>query len=241
MTRPPSLVNDAGDLAVAGGRMRSELLYRFPGALLSDADFEILAARQIRLIVDLRGHSEDRSGLEEWATRTGVRYHHEPIEPTDTELATWTAGLTTDEATERLRQVYCNLLDHYGPRFAAAISIISQNVPSAFGCAAGKDRTGLLAALIQILLGACTSDVVDRYVTAPPPSEALMPIALHWRKVEVLSAGSRAMLSAPAAAMAHTLEYLGERFGGVVPYLRGCGLDLQSMTRLRKALVIATC
>ena len=68
-----------------------------------------------------------------------------------------------------------------------------------------------------------------------------MPIALHWRKVEVLSAGSRAMLSAPAAAMAHTLDYLGERFGGVGPYLRACGLDLQSITRLRKALVIATC
>ena len=149
------VVHDAGGLAVPGGYVRPGMLFRFSGALLGPADLDALAHHGVRLVVDLRGDGEERDPLARWAATHSVGYHHEPIEVARPDLlAAWGSGLSPEEAEAWLREIYRQLVDHHGPQFAAAISALSGTLPAAFGCATGKDRTGLLATLIQTLLGA---------------------------------------------------------------------------------------
>jgi protein-tyrosine phosphatase len=174
------VVHDAGGLPVPGGHVRAGRIFRFSGALLRRSDLDALADRGVRLIVDLRGDGEHVGELSRWAAAQGVDYHHEPIDVASPDvLAARGSGLSPRDAESWLRDIYRYLVDHHATRFAAAIEAVSGMLPAAFGCAAGKDRTGLLAALIQTLLGVQRDDVAGHYTAAPPPPDRLAPLAVH--------------------------------------------------------------
>jgi len=233
-----AFVRDAGGLEADRGRFRRGLLYRFSGDLLTQADFDTLREAEVRVVVDLRSQSEDREALQRWAESQRVHYEHAPLDVAQPDLlAAWGSGLTPEEARRWLRDIYRYLIDHHGPTLAAAIAAVSQRLPAAFGCAAGKDRTGLVAALIQRVVGADSSDIAGRFASDAPSPDALRPIVRRRRGKTALSPGSRTVLSAPAEAMAATLDYIDGKFGGVVPYLTGCGLDPESVSTLRHKVV----
>jgi len=234
-----SVVHDVGGLAVPGGHVRPGLLFRFSGALLGPADLDALTHHGVRLVVDLRGDDEDRDPLLRWAATHGVAYHHEPIEVARPDLlAAWGSGLSPEDAEGWLREIYRHLVDHHGRQFAAAIGALSGTLPAAFGCSAGKDRTGLLATLIQTLLGADAGDVVRQYAAIPPRPDRLAPVVRRWRgHAGVLSPGTRIMLGAPPEVITATLDYITAQFGGVEPYLLGAGLEARAIGSLRQVLV----
>ncbi|HEY3239683.1 MAG TPA: tyrosine-protein phosphatase [Acidimicrobiia bacterium] len=115
---------------------------------------------------------------------------------------------------------------------------MSGDLPAAFGCAAVKDRTGVLTALIQSLLGVDRAEIARHYAAAAPSPERLAPILRRWKRTSgALSPGTRAMLDAPPATITATLDYVAERFGGVTQYLAGSGLDPLRAGALRRALL----
>lgn len=235
-----TLIRDVGGLRVPGGRIRTGRLFRYSGGLLEEADFDALAGHGVRLVVDLRGVDEGRGPLEAWAARHGVEYHRQPIEVARPELlAAWGSGLSGDEAEVWLRDVYLHLVDDHGHRLAATLGALSRSLPAAFGCSAGKDRTGLVTALLQSLLGAGRDDIARHYSTVPPSPDRLAPLARRWRSQpdRRLSPGSRTILGAPPERILVTLDHVTARQGGVEAYLRDAGLDVGAVERLRRALV----
>jgi len=222
-----------------GGQVRRGLLYRFSGALLTDLDWETMAQARLRLVVDLRGRDEDRAALKRWAGAHLVDYHHEPIEVGRPELlAAWGSGMAPDDATGQLGGLYRHVIDDHGPRLAAAVGLMSRNLPAAFGCAAGKDRTGVLAAMVLGLLGVESGDIARHYAAAPPPPDRLAPLARRWKpNAGALSPGTRAMLGAPPGIMLATLAYVTERYGGIGACLEHFGLERARADALRQALI----
>src|SRR5690606_23416737 len=115
---------------------------------LTAADLVRLRPLALRTIVDLRTHAE----LE---TRGGF--------PADVHPVTYRHVSVFDETWDRpevqrpseavvayLHFAYTRMLDQGGPRFAAAVETLGDAgaMPAVFHCVAGKDRTGLLAALV---------------------------------------------------------------------------------------------
>jgi protein-tyrosine phosphatase len=109
-------------------------------------------------------------------------------------------------------------------------------------CAAGKDRTGLISALLLGLAGVPADTIAADYAMT---AELLRPRDQAW--LAGLDPEERAEREAMLARYAPTaevmlavLEGLGERFGGVEPYLLATGLGTDDLERLRDRLLAPT-
>jgi protein-tyrosine phosphatase len=111
-----------------------------------------------------------------------------------------------------------------------------------FHCAAGKDRTGVAAALLLEIAGVADDDIVADYSC----SERLLQDAFKdWKpteeqraRAETLDAETRAklLLSEPEY-IASTLGYVRQRWGSAAGYMSHAGLDDATISRLRERLL----
>ena len=92
-----------------------------------------------------------------------------------------------------------------------------------FHCAAGKDRTGLVAALLLAALGVSERDILDdyeltnRYRSAWRIAQLRPELAARGVDIDVMTA----YFSAPREAMAAALEALVAEHGSLEGYLTG--------------------
>ncbi len=230
-------VADAGGLAVAGGgTVRTGQLLRVSGGLIAREDLRVLADAGLEALIDLRAGEDERRRLVRWARREEVEYLQLGI------------GAAGDEDVLRriaiggggprgMIALYRTVIDGYGRELARAVErIAAAERPVAFGCAAGKDRTGILAALVHSLLGVAEEDVVLAYTTMPPSPEALgarMQEEYDVPERFLRLPGARALLGTQAEVMAATLAYVGD----AEDYLLQHGLPEDAPARLRERLV----
>jgi protein-tyrosine phosphatase len=133
---------------------------------------------------------------------------------------------------------YVLAVEQYRDNFGAAIAAVADAPDGVvlFHCTGGKDRTGLIAALLLRLAGATIGDVAADYAL----SEASIPTGpgswIEAAPTEDERRRRRFKQQTPAAAMAITLETLDERYGDVGGYLRGAGVSEEQLARLRDRL-----
>ena len=234
-----SNLRDLGGWQMADGRrLRLGHLYRSATlAHLTERDMATIAGLGLRTVCDLRGMEEAAhrpSRLPEGAERI-----HLPIEPT---VGASLADLmqrelsTGEDVVDLLRRAYLD----YGTRFIGAyrdlFDLLLEPGRHAllFHCSAGKDRTGLAAALILTALGASRETVMEDYratdrlwrrdLALPPGTPRPLADALYATHPELLEA------ALDAAVEAH---------GGAVPLLleRGLGLTAPRLERMRDLLL----
>ncbi len=237
-------VSDIGGHPLAGGGwFRSGLVFRVSGGMIGPAEIAHLEDIGLRVLVDLRGPGEDRSVLEGWAQSQGVQYRHEPIplgDAADFAAVLGEHGLTEDEGRAYLGMMYRRVIDEFPGPLAESVRAIAAAQPAAFGCAAGKDRTGLLAALVQDLLGVDRATILGAYVSqAPDPDRLLAAVGSwwDWEEGELTKPGLGAILSAVEEVMSDALKYLDERHGGSRRYFEAAGLEAETIDLLRVRLV----
>jgi protein-tyrosine phosphatase len=235
------VIVDAGGLPVqGGGSIRTGHLFRVSGGLVVPDDLASFERLGLKALVDLRGTKESRTLLEDWAGGAGVRYVWLPIEAAGTSDLARAVSRATDagEAGDALAELYVVILDRHGEQLARAIDVVAEGTPAAFGCAAGKDRTGLTAALIQLLVGAHEEDVVRSYAESPPSVDRLRAlVADYFGPDEEEPPHLDVLLSAEQPTLRRALRHVDERYGGVESYVLAKGLAPEAVERLRAALV----
>lgn len=110
-------------------------------------------------------------------------------------------------------------------------------LPVAYFCAAGKDRTGVVTAILLGSLGVETESIVADYAKSEPEVRELF----DWLTANRPSASAHAdlgnpLLASPAAAMRGFLAAVDERFGGSAEYLRDIGVEAETLGRLEENL-----
>ncbi len=131
---------------------------------------------------------------------------------------------------------YALMLDRRPAALAAIFDAIAGSEgPVLFHCFAGKDRTGLVAALMLSVAG------VDREAIGADYAET--DIQLADRYEEWLSKATperlqtmRDELRCPPEWMLSTLDHLEQRYGGVEAYLEAAGLSPSALTRVQSKL-----
>merc|ERR1719162_2666401 len=108
--------------------------------------------------------------------------------------------------------------------------------PVAFYCTAGKDRTGMIAAIILALLGTEDEAIVEDYslsanVYAEMNDHKAMVGALSQRNLD-----AKTFLGAPPEVMADTLIAIEEIYGSVEGYCDWIGFGPEKRDKLRKVL-----
>ena len=126
------------------------------------------------------------------------------------------------------------MVDGFPDRIARAISAIA-NAPEGgvlVHCYAGKDRTGIVVALLLALVGVPKETIVDDYTVS---ADYLRPLWEEQRRLAIPTVPP----GSPPEAMAEMLEHLGQAHGGAEAYLRTAGVTDEEIARLRERLVEA--
>jgi len=232
-------VADAGGLPVAGGSVRTGHLMRVSGDLVALRDLRPLKASGVRRYIDLRGAEEDRERLSRWARRAGIEYRAIPIGVAGGRdlMRRIAFGAGGQAGMDRL---YRAIVDLHGAELAEAVAVIADGTPVAFGCAAGKDRTGVLAALVQSAVGVGDEEIARSYVSSAPPVDAFTAKLVEDYDMPpwlLRLPGARVLLGASPPTIVGMLDHVRREHGGVEEYLRAHGLADDVVPRLREALV----
>ena len=231
-------VRDLGGYPTEGGRQtRWGAVVRADNlAQLTDAGRAALIAAGVRTIIDLRLPQEVLEHPNPFGEpgAHGIAYMNvsllDPATPSPTDTFT------------TLADDYTRLLDRFRRQVAAIMVAIADAPPGGVlvHCMAGKDRTGLVAALLLDLAGVPRPIIGADYALT---AECLRPRDEEWlangpgERAEREQTLARYM--ARAEVMVEVLAFLAERYGGAAGYLRAAGVSRADLARLRARLLPA--
>jgi protein-tyrosine phosphatase len=140
-------------------------------------------------------------------------------------------------------EIYYHLvrLHQYGQRLIEALEIIAspENYPLVFHCNAGKDRSGIVAAILLSALGVADEDVVADYVMTDRYMKAFID---RWNNDPETADVHRNLpeyhLKAMPESMVTFLSALKKEYGSAEGYLNENGADSSLVKRLEKALLV---
>ncbi len=192
----------------------------------------------IGLVVDLRNSDEAGRDGRGPLPEQGVEYRHFPLLE-ERGFPPFTGG----DVVERLLSTYQWLIHNSGPRVAEAVNAIAASVhpePVAgrsgvvFHCSAGKDRTGLMAALILEVLGVDADTLHADYLLT---NQAVEGILRRIQTMQPHASPTTQSLAAQPAAFQGFQDTLHQEYGGAESYLRQHGVSGETLERLRRNLL----
>jgi protein-tyrosine phosphatase len=233
--RVEGLVNlrDLGGLPIeAGGTTRSGRLLRSDSPhQLAESGVRVLTDMGVSTVVDLRTLSERTERPNLLVSVGEVRCVPAPIFEDETEFP---EGLAT------AIDVYSWWLRDLGSGIRAAMTAIADapSAPILVHCHAGKDRTGVVVALVLLLAGVGVDAIADDYAV----SGVQLADMLARDRVSAVERGMDAvradrLFTVRRDAMVETVQRIGSEHGGAATYLAGLGIDPERIERLRRLLV----
>ena len=232
---------DYGDYPTAGGRrIRKGALYRSAShARATDADLAEIDKLNLAVVVDLRRPGErEREPSRRPAGFKGQVIANDIGESSDDDP--WWNFVRSCDLSEDAFRGY--LLDYYReapfkPRhidlFARYFRALAESDgPVLIHCAAGKDRTGVLAALTHHLVGVHQDDIVEDYLLTNNPERiaARAPMVAEMIAAETgrtpTDAAIRAAIGVEAEYLAEAFRAITEAHGSAGAYLtQALGVD----------------
>jgi len=128
-----------------------------------------------------------------------------------------------------LTKMYIAIIDCSGAQIACVLKqmCVPGNLPCIICCHVGKDRTGIVSALLLSIMGHDVDTVVNDYSMTeqgmPPTHEELQIYAEHCRY-------------APRSVMYSLMKYIDNKYGGVPHYLQHIGFSLEEQKKLKMLL-----
>ena len=237
-------IRDVGGYAIGDGwRTRWRAVVRADSlSRLNPAGRQALIDYGVRTIIDLRSPSELSASPYPFPnSNDGIpAYFNLPLlDESDRE------GMRAHHAASSILEIYRLYIDRYAGNIAICLRAIADAAPGCVlvHCHAGKDRTGVVTALLLSLAGVPRTTIAEDYAASdlylqPLYLEALAranrndgPSATEAERP--LPQGS--LQSLPETILA-ALSYIDQRYAGVPAYLDAAGLSLPEMTRLRERL-----
>jgi len=226
---------DLGGYETVDGRsVRWRTLFRADGVHRMTIDD--IAPLGVRTVLDLRTPTElDERGR---FTHDSVGYHHLPILE-----KTWDREALNVEvdAAEFLAARYLEMLDEGAESIGRALHILADpsSLPLVFHCAAGKDRTGVVAAIVLDVLGIRDDDIATDYSLSRLGMDRFRAWILETypEAADAMSDQPQAFLAAPVEAMHLFLAGLRERHGSVDAYVASLGVSDDVLDAVRENLL----
>ena len=194
-----------------------------------------LADYGVKTIVDLRDEWEAQHYPDLYTSATtylNLPFFGDTLSAEDSWRQMWSEVPTLDG-------LYHHYFDRCQPQIRAILSALVDSEPGIlFHCYAGKDRTGLIAALLLSTAGVSAEVIAEDYACT---SHHIQHLIIQWRAEAEENGGSLLIVERDSGSAAETmlaaLDYLEERYDGVVSYLRLCGIEDQQIARLRALLI----
>jgi len=225
--------------AAAGTTTRWRTLFRADGLYrLAGDDLEVVRRLGLRTVIDLRSNGE----LAERGTFPHdlhpVDFHHVPV--IDSTWQHLDRSDADDDPVAFLEWAYHDMLREGPQRFAQAIEQLSRPdaFPAVFHCAAGKDRTGVLAMLLLGSLGVPQHYIVADYALTVEGIERMRAWAQRTspEMLERMTDAPSAFMSAAPEAMARVIDTICLD-GSIRDYTLSLGVTPGALDRLATQLL----
>jgi protein-tyrosine phosphatase len=225
---------DLGGYPTADGRMvRWRQLFR-SDALHHLTREDIAHLRQeigLGTVIDLRSTAELRAEGRGPLAHEAVAFHHLPL---------------FDGQTVRSAPAEMTLTDRYfllaefakEPIGKVVNALAACDAPAVYHCAAGKDRTGVISAILLGLLGVPDAVIVADYAATKENLEAIVERLMATEGYyEMLSALPPDTMHAEPETMAAFLTRLRESYGSMAEYVRSAAVADEAIDGLRARLL----
>ena len=148
------------------------------------------------------------------------------------------ASEAASDTASATRGVYLVFLERFRANVAAAFGAVARAPDGAVvvHCMGGKDRTGLLVALLLHVAGVDDEDIAADYAVSEERLRPRSDVFLAEAGTEAERERIRRISATPAEAMVSVLEELGQRYGSVESYLRAGGVGDEELELVRKRL-----
>ncbi|MET0458596.1 MAG: tyrosine-protein phosphatase [Ilumatobacteraceae bacterium] len=235
-------LRDLGGYPAAGGGttswgrvFRADALHK-----LTEADLDTFGILGVQTVFDLRGD------VERTEFPGPVESVHVPIvgRPADAPAPARPTDMTPEDGERMLRDMYVGILEHSAVPIGTILRSLADpdHVPAVFHCHGGKDRTGVVAAVLLLALGVDRETVLDdyeatrRYRRIEDQQDSLANILASGVSPEA----AVSVLGTPRWAMAAAVDAVDDVYGGIEAYVLGpVGLTPDELAALRARLVDA--
>jgi len=218
-----------------GATVRWRRMFRADGLQsLTDEDVAHLQD-QLRLaaVIDLRSTAELTNDGRGRLAETAIDFHHVPFFDGNPDEAR-----RTPPADMTLAQMYVGMIERASDPIAQAIRVLADtdsDASAVYHCAAGKDRTGVLSAILLSLLGVEDQLIVADYALSQENMDQVIERLDELRGYdEVWKELPPETLHARPETMSGLLDEMNRRFGGMVGYVETIGIGPDVLARLRE-------
>ncbi len=225
-----------------GHTVKWGVLYR-SGAMdrLTDADFLYLSKLGIRTVCDFRSTEERQAAPVRWPAGQAPKILADDYRMDATGLDFRAAGTWNGEqARAAMAAQYPHILERFNGQYRRMFAqLLAGDTPLAFNCSAGKDRTGVAAALLLTALDVPRETVIEDYLLSNryfDPKKAMTPndpAAQAWSRLppEVL----QAFMGVDRSYIEGVFKVIDAHAGGAEGYLRDeLGLKPADLATLRR-------
>jgi protein-tyrosine phosphatase len=194
-------------------------------AKLTPADREVLYKHDVVLDIDLRTPEEDRGSPDALASDPHIRY-----------LPISLLGASMTRPTS-LRGMYVDALASDQPQFKQVFEAIAAAGQGGvlYHCTVGKDRTGMISAMLLQLAGVPRDQIVHNYAVSAyylKPLTETGPMADIIKKQPAVAA----LMASPPDAIEGFLDALDSQYGGTAAYLTRIGVSAGDIAKIRARL-----
>ncbi|HIU13193.1 MAG TPA: tyrosine-protein phosphatase [Candidatus Fimiplasma intestinipullorum] len=200
-------------------------------AHLTERDKAYLYDYGVRCIVDLRSQYEIEKAPNQMRGYKDIEYFHVDIFGDPNATLVPQSGVSFKD----MGDLYCLMLDHFQNSFRKVFQIFLEHLDICvlFHCSAGKDRTGVIAALLLDLAGCHMYDIVKDYSESYENNQEIYEELLKLANNE----NAHYLMSDPIYMM-KMMDHLYEQYGSARGYLRVLGFQDEDIDALVHNLTI---
>jgi len=228
-------VRELGGYPVSGGATSFHKFLRADDlGRLTERDIQTLLDYGVIAVIDLRSGAELRNLPNPFATLETVEYVNLPL-MSDAAAAPDLTRVMADVPEDYLKQAYIEMLVNSQMVIAEIFRFIARHPDGCvlFHCAAGKDRTGVIAALLLGLAGVARADILANYSlthTYLRENRAMMDVSEQF---------PRALMYSLIEYMEPALDLIEKQYDGFAHYLSAIGVSEDEMQVIKRKLVYA--
>lgn len=208
----------AGERNISYGRLiRSNLPNK-----LSTEDVDFLKQLGIVSVIDLRTEEEYSQKPSIFENDASFKFHHCPL----------IVGRDVPPSPEDVPLSYLAILEDKDNILKILTIITSEDKGTLYFCNAGKDRTGVITALIMMLLGVRESDIINDYLLT---KEYMQDILQNFIMQSSRNIGH--IIIPKAEYMEIFLSGINAKYGSVTGYLKQIGFSEHNILKLKEKML----